>query len=229
VKTLHGRGILSGNSIAERFRAVRGGNSGSVEKILATPGNAVERPPVFAGGDFCVGFFCLRKSEVAREGDDAAEFRIELLDAMDVDVGEALGSKFALLNPARESGDGSVCDVGVVRRERAGIGICADEAVALRGGMRPGEHRIVTGKGCERGLQRDVARAGTTLEKSSHVHAPGVGGLDALRWSELNAGKFLGFGKGGGRSLGTNGGTRAESRRRAGRRLRRLLRLGFCL
>src|SRR5947207_4113769 len=147
VEALHDGGVFCRNSISKGFGAVGGGDSGSVEKILATPGNTVERPPVFARGDFGVGFFRLRESEIAREGDDAAEFRIELLNSIEVDVREALGSELALLDPAREPGDGSVGDVGIVGRERARIGVCADEAVAPRGGMLSGEHGVVAREG----------------------------------------------------------------------------------
>src|SRR5262245_32098540 len=138
MEALDDGGVFVWNAIAKRFCAVSGGDSGSIEKILGSPGDAVERAPVFAGHDFGVGFFRLRQSGIAREGDDRAKLRIELLNAIEVDSCEGLGSKFALLDPTRQFGDGSVGDVGIVRRQRTGIGIRADKAVALRGGMLPG-------------------------------------------------------------------------------------------
>src|SRR5207249_5999814 len=49
--------------------AVGGGDVGGVEEIFCAPGDAVERAPVFAGSDFGVGFFGLRKrSEERRVG-----------------------------------------------------------------------------------------------------------------------------------------------------------------
>src|SRR5437762_386166 len=194
VETLDDGGVLRGDAIAERLRTVSGGDAGGVEKILAAPGDALERAAVFSSGDFGVGFFGLRKSKIAREGDDAAEFRIELLDAIEINVREALGREFALLDPARELGDRREGDIGVVRRERAGIGVGADEALALRGRMLAGEHGIVTRKGSERGCERDVARAGAAFEKSGHVDAPEGSGLGQRGGREVEAGRVFGVG-----------------------------------
>src|SRR5205814_4301657 len=66
MEALDDSGVFCRNSISKGFGAVGGGDSGSVEKILATPGNTVERPPVFARGDFGVGFFRLRESEIEK-------------------------------------------------------------------------------------------------------------------------------------------------------------------
>ena len=55
---------------------------------------------VFASRDFFVGFFGLGEGKIAREGDDAAEPGVELLDAAEIDVREALGGEFALFDPA---------------------------------------------------------------------------------------------------------------------------------
>jgi len=82
METLDDGGILRRDAVAEGFCAVGGGDSGGVEKILAAPGDAVKRAAVFADGDFRVGFFGLSEREIAREGDDTAELRIELLDAI---------------------------------------------------------------------------------------------------------------------------------------------------
>ena len=92
VKALHDGGVFFRNAIAERLGAVSSGDSGGVQKILAAPRDAVKRTAVFAGGDFFVGLLCLGEREIARERDDAAQLGIELLDALQIDLGEALGS-----------------------------------------------------------------------------------------------------------------------------------------
>ena len=139
VQALHDGGILSRDAIAKRFGAVSGGDSGGIEKIFTAPGDAMKRAAIFSGGEFGVGAFGLREREIMRESDDAAKLRIEFLDAAEINVGEAFGREFALLDPARELSDGSKSYVGVVGRERAGISVGAGEAILLRCGVLAGE------------------------------------------------------------------------------------------
>ena len=219
MKTLNDGGVLRGDAIAERFGAVSGGDPGRVKKIFAAPGNAVERAAICSSGDFRVGFFRLREGEIARESDDAAELRVELFDAIKIDMREALGSESALLDPSRKLGDRSIGDLGVARRERAGIGIAADEAVALGGRMLAGKYRVVARKRCHRGFDGNAARAGAAFQKRRHVHAPGVSGLRAFGGSKLNANEFFSFRESRGRNFGTHRGTGPEGGRRAGREL----------
>ncbi len=83
-------GVGGGDAVLEGLGAVGGGDVGGVEEVFCAPGNAVERAAIVAGGDFGVGGFGLREGVVAGEGDDAVDFWIEALDAVEVDVGEAL-------------------------------------------------------------------------------------------------------------------------------------------
>ena len=86
VQALHDGGVFVGNAVAEGLGAVGGGDAGGVEQVLAAPGNAVQRAAIFSGGDFLVGLLRLCESEIAGEGDDAAQLGIELLDAVEIDV-----------------------------------------------------------------------------------------------------------------------------------------------
>ena len=60
----------------------------------------MQRAAILAGGDFLIGFFGLGEREVACERDDAMKLRVELLNALQINVGEALGGELALLDPA---------------------------------------------------------------------------------------------------------------------------------
>jgi len=91
----------------------------------------VKRAAIFSGGDFGIGLFGLRESEFAGDGDDAAEFGIELGDAIQIDVSEALAGELTFFDPAGELRDGGVGDVLVFGGERGGICGGADEAVFL--------------------------------------------------------------------------------------------------
>src|SRR2546421_2909877 len=133
VEALHDGGIVFGNAVAERLGAIGGRNSGGVQKILAAPGNTVKRSAILAGGDFLVGHFRLSEREIAREGDDATEPGIELFDAPQVDLREALGGEFALLDPARELRYRGKSDVRIAGGERSGGGLGADKWHPLGG------------------------------------------------------------------------------------------------
>jgi hypothetical protein len=180
VEALHNGGVVLGNAVAERLGAIRGGNASRVEKILGAPGDAVKRAAVFASGDFCVGLLRLGEGEIAREGDDAAKLGIELLDAAKVDLSEALGSEFALLDPTRELSYRSESDVGIVGGQRAGVEIGADKLIALGAGGLAGEGGMVAREGCEGGFECDSAWAGTALVEGGQIYAPGFCGESAV-------------------------------------------------
>ena len=237
VEALDDGGVFLGNAIAERLRAIGGGNAGGVEKILAAPGNAVKRTAIFSGGDFCVGLFGLGEGEIAGEGDDAAELGIELLDAAQIDVREALGGEFALFDPARELGDWGEGDVGVVGGKRAGIGFGANELIALWAAGWPGRTELVARPGRESGFEGDGARAGAAFVNGGQVDAPGVCGYRRdRRWRDLLGRVFRLRRKSRARPRGRR---RGRCRRRAARReevardlaqvhRREILRIGAC-
>src|SRR6266704_1705071 len=168
-------------AVAEWLGAIVCRNSGSVEEILAAPGNAVKRPAVLAGGDFFVGPLRLREGEIARESDDAAQLRIELLDAAQVDLREALGGEFALLDPARELCYGGEGDVRIVGRYRAGVDLAANKLIALGTGWLARENGMVAREVCERRFESDGAGTRAALVKGGQVHAPGFCGEGAIR------------------------------------------------
>ena len=102
-------------------------------------------------------------------------------EAVEVDVGEALGGELAGLDPARELRDGGEGDVVVVGGQRAGRRACVrtKRSRAGRGGL-PGQHGIPPRGGRERRVQRDFARAGAALVERGHRLAPVAGGRSAL-------------------------------------------------
>jgi hypothetical protein len=85
----------------------------------------------------------LRQSQFARDRDDAMQLGIELLDALEVDVGETLGGELALLEPARELAEGCESNVSVVCREWTGS-CCCEQIDLIRSDLQPrwaGFHR----------------------------------------------------------------------------------------
>ena len=134
MEALHDGGIVLGNAVAKRLGAIGGRNSGGVQKILATPRNAVKRSTVLARGDFFVDLLRFGERLIVPERDDRAKLGIKLLDAAQVDFGEALGGEFALLDPERQLCDGGEGDVRIVGRQRAGVGLAADKSITLGAG-----------------------------------------------------------------------------------------------
>ncbi len=140
----------------------------------------MKRAAIFAGGDFRVGFFGLREGEIASEGDDAAELGIKLLDAAEVDFGEAFGSELALLDPAGELRYRGEGDVSVVCGQWAGICFAADELIALGAGRLAREDRVVAREWSESGFEGEGAGTGAALVDRGEVDAPGRCGLGAV-------------------------------------------------
>ncbi len=111
VETLDDGGIGLRNAVAEGLRSVGGGDVGGVEQILCTPGNAVKRATIAAGGDLAVGLPGLRERLIFGERDDAVQRRVEALEAIEIDAGEPLRCELARVNPAaelRDAGEGDV-------------------------------------------------------------------------------------------------------------------------
>src|ERR1700730_856813 len=112
---------------------------------------------------------------LAGEGDDAAELGIELLDALEINVGETRGGEMALLNPTGKLGNRGIGDVGIVCRKCSGHVTAADEAIPGRAGMRAGQEGYIARERYGAGLLRDMSRAGAKFVECGHVGAPGGG------------------------------------------------------
>ena len=154
---------------------------------------------------------------IAREGDDAAEFRIEALEALEIDAGQPLGGELAVFDPAREVRDRREGDVFVARGQRAGIGGGAHEAVAIGTGGLAGLNRLNAGPGLKVGLERDFARSGAAFVERRHGFAPVGGGLGAVFLGHLDADELFGFGESRGGDFRTNGRRGSKGGRCAGR------------
>ena len=192
-----------GDAVAEGLGAVGGGDAGGVEQIFAAPGDAVQRAAIFSGGDFAVGLFGLREGEVARQGDDAAQLGIEAVDALEINVGEALGSELSRFDPARELGYGAKA----MSSSRLGSGPGSlwlrNELVFFRDpACIPGQHGIPARSRGERWFERDFFGAGAAFVKRGHCAAPVARCLRALCCGEFDAYEFFGFHESFGRYFG---------------------------
>src|SRR5712692_3327103 len=142
METLYDHRVLRRHAISERFCSVSGGDSGSVEKILCAPRDAMQRPAVFACSDLLIGLFGLRERQLARERDDAVQLLIELLQTLQVNAGEPPRSKLSLLDPARQLCHRREGNVLVARGQGARIALAADKAVVLGASLVAGQHRV---------------------------------------------------------------------------------------
>jgi hypothetical protein len=116
--------------------------------------------------------FRLREGQIFGERYDAAEFRIELLQAFQINLSEALGSNLTRLYPAREAGDGSEGNFVFIFGERAWIGFAADELVAVGAGLASGKDGVPTGVRDDGRRQIQFVRAGAALVDGGEISAP---------------------------------------------------------
>src|SRR3569833_2257506 len=150
---------------------------------------------------------------------DAAQFRIEALEAIEVNGGEAFGGDLAGLDPTRELRDGGEGDVRFAGRKRCvrirgALVVIAFFAGEAGRGSR--EKRIPNGGGCEIGFESYFARAGSALVERSHGLTPVARSLGAVGFGHLDLDEFLRFRKGFGGDSRADGLSSAESWRRAG-------------
>src|SRR5580692_7011700 len=137
----------------------------------------MKRATIFSFGYFVVRLLGMGKSKIASDGNDAAQFWIELLDAPKINVGEPLGTQLAPLDPARKLRNGGIGDVFIVGGKRPGIGRRTNKTVSLRRCGRIGHSRNVAGKWRECGFEWNGARTGTAFIEGGHIDAPGARGL----------------------------------------------------
>jgi len=60
----------------------------------------MKRPAIFSGSDFRIGPVGLCERELACKCDDAPQLGIELLESLQIELGEAFRGQFSLLTPA---------------------------------------------------------------------------------------------------------------------------------
>jgi hypothetical protein len=101
VKAFRNGSVLGRDAIAERFSSVGGADASRVEQVFRSPRNSMEWTTIVSCGDLHIGLAGLREGKIACQGNYAAELGIEVLKAIQVDVGEPLGAKLSLLDPAR--------------------------------------------------------------------------------------------------------------------------------
>src|SRR5262249_19173177 len=107
----------------------------------------VQRAAIVSGGNFGVGLLGLLEGEVAGERDDAVEFGVELLESIEVDIGEPLGGELAVFDPLRKLRDGGEGDVFVARGKRPRIDVTPNETILRGCDFNAGEDGIPTSGG----------------------------------------------------------------------------------
>ena len=227
VQALHHHGILRGHTIAIWFGAVGSGNSGGIQQIFSAPWDAVQRAAIMSRGDLAIGLLGLRQGKIARKSDDAAQFGIEAIQPVKVQVGEPLGSELACFDPARKVGERSEGDVHVVGGKRDGRARGADEAIAIGAGVKAGQFRIPARGGRYGRRRRKLARSRAALVNRRHRLTPVARGGFALGRAEFELHQLFGFGESGSGNRWSDLRRGAERRRGAGRKHRRARRM-FC-
>src|ERR1700734_3012424 len=100
MQSLHYDRIFLRDAILKRFRAVGCANPGGIEKILRSPGNAVQRSAVVAGSDLLVSFLGLCERQLTRQCNDAVQLRIEFLEPFPINTREPARRELSLFDPA---------------------------------------------------------------------------------------------------------------------------------
>ena len=212
MQALYHRRVAIGHAAPERLRAPGRRNPFAVHQVLRSPGDSVERPAIFAGGDLRVGALRLLQREIARERDGAAQLRVEALEAIEIDLRQPRGGERARLDPAGERAHRRIGDVRLVARQ-SNRPRRAHEAIArrLRASRNPARGGRFKGG--------DLLRSGPPLIERSHRFAPVAGRLRALLRRVLHLHQLLRLGE------GSRGHFRSDRRRGAerGRRSGRLL------
>src|SRR6185312_9596101 len=111
VEALDHSGVLVDDLMLEATGSPGGGITLSGEQVLGSPGQAVERAAIFAGGDFAVGFACLCEGALLGEIDDEVQYRVVALEAREVHLGEVERRNFAAADKAGQLGNGIEGDV----------------------------------------------------------------------------------------------------------------------
>ena len=81
------------------------------EEVFGSPGDAVERAAVVAGGEFAVGGGGLREGALFGEGDDEVQRGVVALEAREVELGELDGGELAVAKKLAELADGGEGDL----------------------------------------------------------------------------------------------------------------------
>src|ERR1019366_7242528 len=125
--------------------------------------------------------------------------RVEALDAVQINAGEALASEPARLQPARQLGHRSESYVAIVGGQRAGVGLAAQKSIARRPIRLARQYRIPPRRRCYRVVERELARPRAEFVDGSHLPAPVARRPLPGGGAEWELDEFLGFGEGGGR------------------------------
>src|SRR5258705_9906586 len=127
---------------------------------------------ILARRDFRVRPFRLRQSQIPRRRNHAAQLGVELLDSAQINLDQALRSKFALLDPAREVCYRGESDIRIVGGQRTGIAFAGKELVTLWADTLAGQSGDVARPRCDIWLECALAWAGAPLVDRGQVHPP---------------------------------------------------------
>src|SRR2546429_528971 len=110
----------------------------------------MQRPAVLSCRDFCVGPFRLRQRQLSRQRDHAPQLRVELLDALQINLSQPLRGQLTLLDPPRKLRHRRKCDIHIIRRKWTWISLpphkllaCWTHVLSRQRGLvpRPQRHR----------------------------------------------------------------------------------------
>src|ERR1700735_5805571 len=96
MQSLHYDRIFCRHAISKRFRAVGCANPGGIEKILPSPGNAVQWSTIVAASNLLVSFLGLCERQFARQGNDAVQLRIEFFEPFQINTREPVRRELSL-------------------------------------------------------------------------------------------------------------------------------------
>src|SRR6202035_332680 len=98
MQSLHYDRVFCRHAILKRFRAVGCANPGGIEKILRSPGNAVQRSTVVADSDLLVSFPGLCERQFSRQCNDAVQLRIECFEPFQINTRESVRCELSLFD-----------------------------------------------------------------------------------------------------------------------------------
>ena len=198
IETLDDFGVFVEGLILEAGRAPGGGIAFDGEKVFGSPGDAVKRAAVVAGGEFAIGGGGLCERAVFGEGDDEVQRGVVALEAREVELREVDGGELAVAKKLAELTDGGEGDLLFFGRGEAGDGGCGAEHDGLRrcglragssggdgvedggGGDAVGEVEFADAE-CGVALAEDIVEQHLDLLGRELDGGDGCGGLDHLR------------------------------------------------
>src|SRR5689334_7866996 len=120
---------------------------------------------------------------------------IELLNALQINLRESLGSEISCFNPTRELRNRSEGNVRISSGQRTCVVRAAYESILFRHGLNAKKRRVPLECRSKSRLQFKLAGTGAPLVKSCHGFAPSSGCQITISRTQFELHKFLGVGE----------------------------------